>query len=269
MEMICSSPPFRSPMTSAPPPATARLAWPPLIDGTLIRRYKRFLADVRLADGTTVTAHCPNSGSMAECSEPDRPVRLSSHDNPRRKLPYTWEVIEMPTSPVGVNTLVPNRLTALALSAGLIPALADYRRVRREVAVGNRTRIDILAETEAGDRCYVEVKNCTLVTDGLARFPDAVTSRGRKHLEVLSGLRADGHRCVNFYLIQRMDADRFAPADDIDPAYGEALRRAVAAGVEALAYDVIIDRQGIALHRRLPVDLAVTPTADPTRNGGP
>ncbi|GBC61713.1 DNA/RNA nuclease SfsA [Desulfonema ishimotonii] len=229
--------------------------WPPLIPGTLIRRYKRFLADVELKTGETVTAHCPNSGKMTESCLPGQPVYISFHDNPRRKLKYTWELIQMPGSLVGVNTQVPNRLVAESLRAALVPELAGYDRVRREVKAGENSRLDILLTGSNGSRCFVEVKNCTLVRDGVAAFPDAVTDRGRKHLVTLQELAAAGNRCVMFYLIQRTDANVFRPADEIDPAYGEELRRAVANGVEVLAWDVAIDLKRIRLRRRVPYRL--------------
>jgi len=231
------------------------IPWPELIPGTLIRRYKRFLADVRLEDGTTVTAHCPNSGSMKACCEPGRPVHLSLHDNPRRKLSYTWELIDMPDSLVGVNTQVPNRLTAHAIASGDVAELDGYTAIRREVKVGGHSRIDILLESPTRRPCYVEVKNCTLVVDGMATFPDAVTLRGQKHLTELQRLVADGYRGIMFFLVQRMDARRFGPADDIDPQYGRKLRRAVRNGVEPLVYDVNIDLTGIRLRNRVPHDL--------------
>jgi len=231
------------------------IAWPPLTRGTLIRRYKRFLADIRLENSVTVTAHCPNSGSMKACCQPGRPVYVSFHDNPKRKLSYTWELIDMPTSLVGVNTQIPNRLTAHAIETGCVTELEGYETVRREVRVGKSSRIDILLEASGRRPCYVEVKNCTLVEEGLATFPDAVTVRGQKHLEELQALVAAGCRCVMFYLVQRMDACRFAPADTIDPQYGRKLRRAVDNGVEILVYDVFIDRQGIRLNHRIPCDL--------------
>lgn len=233
------------------------LPWPPLIPGTLIRRYKRFLADVRLTDGTVVTAHCPNSGKMTACCEPGRPVWISRRDNPRRKLKYTWELIEMSDSMVGVNTAVPNRLVADSIAAGAIPELAGYDAVRREVKVGERSRIDIRADGPKRRLCFVEVKNCTLVEGGVAAFPDAVTVRGLKHLHELRTLAADGSRALIFFLIQRMDARVFRPADEVDPAYGAGLREVLADGVEALAYDVRVDLRCIRLRGRLPVDLDV------------
>jgi len=231
------------------------LCWPPLISGVLQRRYKRFLADIRLDDGRPVTAHCPNSGSMKGCSEAGRPVLLSEHDHPRRKLRYTWELIDMGSSWVGVNTLVPNRLVSASVAAGKIPDLTEYERIRREIPVGSRSRIDLLLESRGRRPCYVEIKNCTLVEAGRARFPDAVTTRGRKHLLELERLSASGCRAVTFFLVQRMDAEGFSPADDIDPAYGAELRRVHRGSVEILAYDVHVDPAGIALRRRLPLML--------------
>ncbi|MGB5750275.1 MAG: DNA/RNA nuclease SfsA [Desulfobacterales bacterium] len=231
------------------------LAWPPLVPGTLIRRYKRFLADIKLKDGTIVTAHCPNTGSMTGCSEPGCPVYLSSHDNPKRKLKYTWELIKMPTSLVGVNTLVPNRLVFESIKAGVVPELTGYDAVEQEVKINDHTRLDLLLIHENGRRCYGEIKNCTLVNNGQAEFPDAVTSRGLKHVAELETLVDSGHRCFMFYFIQRMDARVFKPADHIDPGYGQGLRRAVRHGVELLAYDVFIDLKRIRLNRSLPCKL--------------
>lgn len=233
----------------------ARLPWPKLTRGVLVKRYKRFLADVRLDTGKIVTAHCPNTGSMQGCSEPGRSVYLSRHDSPNRKLKYTWELIKMPGSLVGVNTLVPNRLVFQAAQAKLIPELSGYQSAAREVSLGNGSRIDLLLSNEQGDRCYVEIKNCTLVDDGIAMFPDAVTSRGLKHLKELETLVNAGCRCMMFYFIQRMDARIFKPADCIDPDYGRGLRRAVNRGVEILAYDVCIDLGGIQLNHKIPCEL--------------
>jgi len=231
------------------------LEWPPLVPGTLIKRYKRFLTDVKLNDGTVVTAHCPNTGSMKSCSEPGRPVYLSFHDNPKRKLKYTWELIEMPTSLVGVNTLVPNRLVFESVKAGGVPELIGYEVVEREVKVSDHTRLDLALTSAKKPRCYVEIKNCTLVNDGVALFPDAVTTRGLKHITELETLVDSGCRGVMFYFIQRMDARVFKPADHIDPGYGKGLRRAVRGGVEILAYDVSIDLKGIKLNRKIPYEL--------------
>src|SRR6056297_1919109 len=253
---------LKSKTNAVPPRQNKAICWPAFYAGTLLRRYKRFLADVELDSGVQVTAHCPNSGSMTGCSEPGRPVYLSHHDNPKRKLAYTWELIDMPASLVGVNTLVPNRLVAAAIRAGLVPALSGYAEVRPEVRAGARSRLDLLLTDTAGARCYVEIKNCTLVAEGAACFPDAVTTRGRQHLLELQELVAAGNRCVMFFLIQRMDAKTFGPADHIDPAYGRQLRRAVAAGVEVLAYDTIIDLEKIALGRPLPCRLTPFPVSE-------
>jgi sugar fermentation stimulation protein A len=233
-------------------PATEGLAWPPLIPGTLVKRYKRFMADITLTSGRTITAHCPNSGSMQACCEPGQPVYVSFHDHPKRKLKYTWELIEMPASIVGINTLIPNRLVATSIEAGLVPDLRGYDSISREVKTSEKTRLDILLNKGEKNRCYVEIKNCTLVEDGVACFPDAVTSRGLKHLVELRSLVSKGFRCVIFYVIQRMDAATFRPADHIDPAYGKELRQALEHGVEILVYDTQIDLETIRLNRKIP-----------------
>jgi sugar fermentation stimulation protein A len=231
---------------------TNGIPWPALVPGTLVRRYKRFLADVRLDDGRPVTAHCPNSGSMKACADPGRPVYLSLHDNPKRKLKYTWEMIRMPDSLVGVNTLVPNRLVNAAIAQGVIPELSGYDTIQAEVTIGKGSRLDLVLGKEAQAACYIEIKNCTLVADGVAAFPDAVTQRGLKHLVALQELAEKGHRAVIFYLVQRMDARRFKTADHIDPAYGRELRRAVGNGVEILVYDTILDMEKIMIGKKLP-----------------
>jgi sugar fermentation stimulation protein A len=228
---------------------------PELISGNLIRRYKRFLADVRLDSGETVTAHCPNSGSMKGCAVPGCPVWLSVSDNPRRKLKYTWELIKTPASMIGINTQVPNRLVKTAIETGQIPELGGYGTVRSEVTVRKGTRLDLCLEEPGRRRCYVEIKNCTLVEDGTAMFPDAVTVRGQKHLDELKDLVKTGHRAVIFFLIQRMDAQRFAPAAGIDPAYARKLVQAKGHGVEIVTRDVVIDPARIRVHRSLPVRL--------------
>jgi sugar fermentation stimulation protein A len=237
---------------TAPQKEKSGLTWPKLTPATLIKRYKRFLADVVLENGQVITAHCPNTGSMQGCCEPGRPVFLSTHNNPKRKLKYTWELIQMPASLVGVNTLVPNRLVAKSIEAQLVEELAGYESILREAKIGEHTRIDLLLTNGSTDRCFVEIKNCTLVSDGIAYFPDAVTARGRKHLQELRGLVSSGCRCVMFYFIQRMDAKLFRPADHIDSQYGRTLRSALNEGVEILAYDVDIDLKGIRLRNKVP-----------------
>ena len=228
------------------------LSWPELIPGTLVKRYKRFLADVRLRNGNLVTAHCANSGTMKECSEPGRPVYLSFHDNPKRKLKYTWEMIKMPTSLVGVNTLVPNRLVKKSIEDGLVEQLKGYENVKAEVKVSDKSRLDLMLTKGDKEKCFVEIKNCTLVKEEIAYFPDAVTTRGRKHLVELQRLAKEGNRSIIFFLVQRMDAKAFTSADNIDPAYGKELRKAKNSGVEIIVYDVIIDLEKIVLGKKIP-----------------
>jgi sugar fermentation stimulation protein A len=231
------------------------MKWPHLIEGTLIRRYKRFLFDVRLKNGHTVTAHCPNTGSMTGCCAPGCTVYLSRSGNPDRALPYTVELTRMNATLVGVNTMVPNRLVKESIRAGIIPQLSGYPTLRSEVRYGSNSRIDLLLENGT-KRCYVEIKNCTLVVDGTAYFPDAVSGRGLKHLLELEMQVEAGNRCVMFYLVQRMDAGEFRPADHIDPEYGRALRSARGKGVEILVYDVTIDLKNIKLNKIVPYFLS-------------
>lgn len=231
----------------------------PFLGGTLVRRYQRFLADVELADGTTLTVHCPNPGRMTSCSDPGRPVLISDSGNPKRKLRHTLEMVRMGRIWVGVNTARPNRAVEGFVQAGKIPELAGYGVVEREVAYGEgqRSRIDLRLRDPRGDRpdCWVEVKNTTLRVGDHGAFPDAVTERGKKHLGDLAGVVAVGERGVIFFFVGRADCRRFRPADEVDPAYGETLRRVVGEGVEPLAYAVRYTRRRIALVGRLPIDL--------------
>lgn len=229
---------------------------PSLIEGVLIKRYKRFLADVMLNDGTMVTAHCPNSGSMRGCCEPGRPVYLSQSDNPKRKLKYTWELMEMPHTLIGINTLIPNKLVMASIAHGLVPELSGYSQFKPEIKTSDHTRLDILLTRDNGEKCYVEVKNCTLVEEGVARFPDAVTTRGQKHLDELEWLATKGHRAVLFFLIQRMDAISFKPAADIDPVYADSLARVAENGVEVIARSAVMTRERISMGKPLPVVLS-------------
>lgn len=226
----------------------------PLIEGTLIKRYKRFLADVRLQTGETVTAHCPNSGSMKSVSQPGSPVMLSLSGNPKRKLKYTLELIRVSGNWVGINTVLPNRLVQEGIETSLIPELLGYSIIRREVNYGSSSRIDLLLES-AANKCYVEVKNVTLKVGDTAIFPDSVTRRGQKHLRELMAMVREEHRAVIFFLVQRGDCIQMAPADSIDPRYGELLREAHAGGVEILVYQARVSPQGIQITRRLPVIL--------------
>ena len=224
----------------------------PLFHGTLIRRYQRFLADVELDDGSLVTAHTPNTGSMLGCARPGSRVLLSRSDNPGRKYPHSWELVHTDGLWVGINTQLPNRLAREGIENGVIAELAGYRSIRAEVPYGVGSRIDLLLSGERG-HCYVEVKNVTLVEKGCALFPDAVTARGQKHLRELMEVVRLGHRGVNLFVVQRGDGDCVSPADAIDPAYGALLREAAGAGVELLAYRATVTRTEIRLSQRLPV----------------
>ena len=226
----------------------------PLSRGRLLARYKRFFADVALDDGQVVTAHVPNSGRMLGLLGPDAPCWLSCSDAPGRRLPWTLELMAAPGGAmVGVNTFHPNRLVASAIGEGRVPELAGYGGLRREVRYGIGSRIDILLEGAGRPPCWVEVKNVHLLrTPGLYEFPDCVTDRGRKHLEELARRAEAGDRAVLLFCIQRGDGDRFAAADDCDPAYACALADAAARGVEVLCYDCEVTEGGIRLARRVP-----------------
>lgn len=225
-----------------------------LIPGRLLRRYKRFMADVELGDGTMVTAHCPNSGSMLGCAVPGSLVLLSSSDNPARKFPYTWEQVQADGCWVGINTALPNRLVREGIEQGIVAELQGYELIRQEVCYGSeRSRIDLLLEGPG--LCYVEVKNVTLIDGDVARFPDSVTERGQKHLRELMAMVESGARSVNLFVVQRADARTVAPADAIDPAYGRLLRRALEAGVELLAYQARVTPEEIVLSHSLPISL--------------
>ena len=222
-----------------------------LVRATLIRRYKRFLADAALPSGEIVTAHCPNSGSMLSVDAPGSEIWLSRKDAPGRTLRYTWELVRVGEFLVGINTGRPKGLVAAAIAGGAIPELAGYDRLRREIRYGGNCRIDLLLEKDGRSPCYVEVKNVTLKRDPAAaapvEFPDSVTQRGRKHLAALAEVVRTGGRAVVLYLAQRGDGGGFAIARDIDPAYAEAHRAAVDRGVEALCYRCHVSTTGIRL----------------------
>lgn len=222
----------------------------PLVAGRLVRRYKRFFADVRLAGGRLVTAHCPNSGSLLGCKEPGSPVFLSHHPGKGRRLAWTWEMVRVGRNWVGVNTLWPNRLVVEAIEDGTLGELQGYSGIRREVRVSPRSRLDLLLEGGSG-RCWVEVKNVTFRVGRLAAFPDAVTERGTRHLRELIRLVRAGHSAALVFVVQRGDCRAFRPADEVDPEYGRWLRRALGAGVEVLPYQARVTPRGISLTRRL------------------
>ena len=228
----------------------------PLIHGTLLRRYKRFLADIKLDDGQEVTAHCANPGAMLGLKDAGAEVWLSPSRNPKRKLQYSWELVRADGALVGINTAHPNALTAEAIEAGRIAALQGYDSLRREVKYGQNSRIDMLLEQPGKPDCYVEVKNVHLMRrQGLAEFPDSVTKRGAKHLVELGDMVEAGHRAVMFYLVQRTDCERFAVAGDIDPTYAKELQRAMARGVEAICYDCAIETTGIQVRQPLTLEV--------------
>lgn len=230
----------------------------PLISGRLVRRYKRFLADVELENGEAVTATCSNTGSMLGLATPGATVWLSTSTSPTRKYAHTWEMVEAdlgqgPTL-VGINTNHPNRLVAEAVADGSLPELAGYETLRREVKYGVASRIDLLLEDPAKGLAYVEIKNVHLSrTPGLAEFPDSVTERGAKHLRELTSMVEAGHRAIMVYLIQRADAERFTLAADIDPRYAEAYKRARAAGVQAVAYACALTPEEITITHSVPI----------------
>jgi sugar fermentation stimulation protein A len=227
---------------------------PILYPGHLIRRYQRFLADVEISNGTIVTAHCPNSGSMKGCASPGSRVLLSKTDKPERKLQYTWELVEADGGWVGINTGYPNRLVREGIEQGIIEELQGYASLRPEVSYGENSRIDLLLEGSSG-LCYIEVKNVTLVEGNRALFPDATTLRGQKHLRELMAMVRHGHRAVIFFVVQRHGGESVSPADSIDPEYGQLLRLAMANGFEALAYHALVTSEEIRLDLRLPVIL--------------
>ena len=230
---------------------------PPLTPARLVRRYKRFLADVVLEDGTKNTVHCPNTGAMLGCDEPGSRVWLAHSDNPRRKYAHTWEIVETPGGvAVGINTARTNGLVREALVGGLIAELRALGPIESEVRVGEgRSRIDFrLLDPAGGPACYLEVKNVTAVVEqGVALFPDAVSTRATRHLRELVELGQEGHRSVLCFCVQRADVEVVRPAVEIDPAYAEALAEAHRAGVELLAYRARVSPERIELRDRIAV----------------
>jgi sugar fermentation stimulation protein A len=227
----------------------------PIVEGLLLRRYQRFMADVRLDDGRSVTAHCANPGSMLSCLEPGTRAWITRAENPTRKLRWTWQVAERGRTRIYVNPVGVNAVVAEALTLGRVKELQQYRRVQREARWGDHSRLDFLL-SRGQRRCYVEVKSATLALGrGRTAFPDAVTARGTRHLEELMRIRAAGHRAVLLFCASRNDTRSVEPADFIDAEYGATLRRAAKAGVELLAYKVRITRRSVTLWRHVPVAL--------------
>ena len=227
----------------------------PPIPGRLVRRYKRFLADVELEDGELVTAHCPNTGSLLGCKEEGAKVWLRDSKDPKRKLQLTWQAIQVKRTWVNVDTNLPNRVVYEALQRDEIPKLSGYAEHKREVPYGKSSRIDVLLTSASGERCYVEVKSTTLTDGKIGLFPDAVTSRGLKHLQELTRVVQNGERAVQFFFISRSDVDTFRPADTIDPAYCDELRKAAKAGVEVMAWSTKVRPKSLVLDRELPIEL--------------
>lgn len=228
-----------------------------LITGQLIKRYKRFLADVQLDDGQEVTAHCPNTGSMKNCAEPGSRVWLKDSGNPKRKYPLGWELVEVEGRYLAsINTGRANALIKEAIENGVISQLQGYSEIRSEVKYGENSRIDLLLKEDAQPQVWVEIKNVTLLEDdGWGSFPDAVTTRGAKHLKELMHRVEQGDRAAMVFCVPHTGIQKVRPADQIDPEYGRLLREAKAAGVEVMAYAASIDGRSIVIDKELPVVL--------------
>ena len=228
-----------------------------LIEARLIKRYKRFLADVKMADGNILTVHCANTGAMTGCQPDNARVWLSQSSNRKRKYPHTWELVELENGALAcINTSLTNKIAQQAIEDNLIAELAGYSNCRTEVIYGEEnSRIDLLLSNDS-QLCYVEVKHVTLKVDnGLAAFPDAVTTRGQKHLRELITQVKKGHRAVLLFVIMRTDVDVFTPADTIDAEYGRYLRLAIREGVEVLAYKANINHESLKIEKQIPVFL--------------
>lgn len=230
---------------------------PSLQQGKLIKRYKRFLTDIELADGSVITIHCPNTGSMKNCLFPGETVWFSTSDNPKRKYPHTFEIMTTPTGDmIGVNTGRANDLAEEGIRSGAITELQGYRNLKREVKYGDEnSRIDLFLSDGEQANCYVEVKSCTLLENNCGYFPDAVTSRGQKHLRELILMKQQGYRAVLLFLVQHTGITKVAPADHIDPEYGQLLREAAKKGVEILAYQAKLARHSVDILTSCVIDL--------------
>ena len=226
----------------------------PLIEGKLIKRYKRFLADIILNSGEVITAHVPNSGAMTSCIEENCPVWVSFHDNPKRKLKYTLELTQMNKELICTNTGVANKIAIEAINSGVIKQLQGYSSLKPEQKYGQNSRIDILLEND-NEKCYVEIKSVSLKQNHSFAFPDAVTSRGLKHLKELSNMVQQGHRAVMLYIIQRTDNAPFTLAQNIDPKYVQGFKEAVETGVEVLVYQSSISTTDIQIEKEIELRL--------------
>tara|TARA_R110001599_G_scaffold757_1_gene3693 strand:- start:128 stop:844 length:717 start_codon:yes stop_codon:yes gene_type:complete len=231
----------------------------PLIEGKLIKRYKRFLSDIQLPNGDVVVAHCPNTGSMKRCQQDGARVWLSKSNNPKRKLTYTWELVEVDEKYLAcINTGYPNKLVGEAIANDVIKELSGYAEQKAEVKYGEKSRIDWLLTGEDGRKCYVEVKNVTLLEeDGRGYFPDAVTERGRKHFYELAKMVEEGHRAVMFFCVSHTGIDSVTPAAHIDEKYAKTFEEVIARGVEVLAYNVTINQNEMTVLARVPVLMPV------------
>jgi sugar fermentation stimulation protein A len=227
----------------------------PTVEGKFLRRYKRFFADVELDDGRVIVAHCPNTGSLIGCLAEGSRAVLRDSQNDARKMRYTFQAIRVGRTLVNVDTSLPNAAVFEAIERGLLPELSGYAEARREVVYGKNSRIDVLLTRASGELCYIEVKNTTYAVGRVAAFPDAVTERGLKHLGELTRMVKQGHRAVQFFFVSRDDVDHFRPADEVDPAYAKALRKAAKSGVEILAYSNRVRPDSIELHRKLEIVL--------------
>ena len=225
----------------------------PLVHGKLVKRYKRFLADIELDTGEIVVAHCTNSGSMKSCIENGAEVYITHVDDPKRKTQFTWEMIKIDNSWIGVNTSWPNLLAYEAIKNQEICKLKGYTSVKREVKFGD-SRFDVYCEN-SDEKCFVEVKNVTLKDGVYAKFPDSVTTRGQKHLKTLVEAKKSGYRAVMLYIVQRPDVEIFSPAKSIDPEYAKLLTEAKNSGVEVIVYQAEVTPKHIVLVRELPIEL--------------
>ena len=226
----------------------------PLVRGKLLKRYKRFLADIELSDGELITAHCANTGSMKSCGSPGDVIHLSHNPSPKRKLAYSWEYTEVGSGFIGINTMRPNRIVEEAIADKKIPELSSYDTIRREVKYGEASKIDLLLESEDAElpKCYVEIKNVTLKDGDHVSFPDAVTKRGLKHLHELSLMVNEGHRAVLLFFVNRPDTEFMTIAKEVDPAYSKGIDEALASGVEILAYQADSTLQGVGIKGKIP-----------------